>query len=75
MEGDAHDCGGAYHRWVDHRVHPRRGDHRRLTRLIVPGKQNISVLATIALGIVAAVIGGILWVAIFPDKDGIAWIG
>jgi uncharacterized membrane protein YeaQ/YmgE (transglycosylase-associated protein family) len=46
-----------------------------LARLIVPGRQNISVLATIVLGIVAAVIGGILWVAIFPDNDGIAWIG
>ena len=46
-----------------------------LARLIVPGKQNMSAIATIVVGIVAAIIGGILWVAIFPDNDGIAWIG
>jgi uncharacterized membrane protein YeaQ/YmgE (transglycosylase-associated protein family) len=46
-----------------------------LARLIVPGKQNMSVVITIVLGIVAAVIGGILWNAIFPDNDGVAWIG
>jgi uncharacterized membrane protein YeaQ/YmgE (transglycosylase-associated protein family) len=46
-----------------------------LARLIVPGKQNMSVVVTIVLGIVAAIIGGILWNAIFPDNDGIAWIG
>jgi uncharacterized membrane protein YeaQ/YmgE (transglycosylase-associated protein family) len=46
-----------------------------LARLIVTGRQNMSVGATIIVGIVAAVIGGILWEAIFPDNDGIAWIG
>jgi uncharacterized membrane protein YeaQ/YmgE (transglycosylase-associated protein family) len=46
-----------------------------LARLIVPGKQNMSVGVTIVLGVVAAIIGGILWEAIFPDNDGIAWIG
>jgi uncharacterized membrane protein YeaQ/YmgE (transglycosylase-associated protein family) len=46
-----------------------------LARLIVPGKQNMSVGVTIVLGIVAAVIGGILWEAIFPGNDGVAWIG
>jgi len=46
-----------------------------LARLIMPGRQDLSVVATIVLGIVAAVIGGILWEAIFPDNDGIAWIG
>jgi uncharacterized membrane protein YeaQ/YmgE (transglycosylase-associated protein family) len=46
-----------------------------LARLIVPGKQNMSLVATIVLGIVAAVIGGILWEAIFPHNDGVAWIG
>ena len=46
-----------------------------LARLIVPGKQSISILVTVVLGIVAAIIGGILWQAIFPDNDGIAWIG
>jgi len=46
-----------------------------LARLIMPGRQDLSIVATIVLGIVAAVIGGILWEAIFPDNDGIAWIG
>jgi len=46
-----------------------------LARLIVPGKQSMSVGVTIVVGIVAAVIGGIMWQAIFPDNDGIAWIG
>jgi uncharacterized membrane protein YeaQ/YmgE (transglycosylase-associated protein family) len=46
-----------------------------LARLLVPGRQHMSILATIALGVVAAVIGGILWNAIFPGNDGIAWIG
>jgi uncharacterized membrane protein YeaQ/YmgE (transglycosylase-associated protein family) len=27
------------------------------------------------LGIVAALVGGFLWNAIFPNNDGIAWIG
>jgi uncharacterized membrane protein YeaQ/YmgE (transglycosylase-associated protein family) len=46
-----------------------------VARLIMPGRQSMSIAATIALGVVAAVIGGILWEAIFPDNDGIAWIG
>jgi uncharacterized membrane protein YeaQ/YmgE (transglycosylase-associated protein family) len=46
-----------------------------VARLIMPGKQNMSIAATIILGVIAAVIGGILWEAIFPDNDGIAWIG
>ena len=46
-----------------------------LARLIVPGKQNISIWMTIGLGVVAAVIGGYLWNAVFPDNEGVAWIG
>jgi uncharacterized membrane protein YeaQ/YmgE (transglycosylase-associated protein family) len=46
-----------------------------LARLMMPGKQNMTIVATIILGVVAAVIGGILWEAIFPNNDGIAWIG
>jgi uncharacterized membrane protein YeaQ/YmgE (transglycosylase-associated protein family) len=46
-----------------------------LARLIMPGKQNMSIVATVVLGMIAAVVGGILWEAIFPDNDGIAWIG
>jgi uncharacterized membrane protein YeaQ/YmgE (transglycosylase-associated protein family) len=46
-----------------------------LARLLVPGRQSMSVGVTIVIGVVAAVVGGILWEAIFPDNDGIAWIG
>jgi uncharacterized membrane protein YeaQ/YmgE (transglycosylase-associated protein family) len=46
-----------------------------LARLLVPGRQSMSIVATVLLGIVAAVIGGYLWNALFPDNDGIAWIG
>jgi uncharacterized membrane protein YeaQ/YmgE (transglycosylase-associated protein family) len=46
-----------------------------LARLLVPGRQSMSLVVTIILGIVAAIVGGILWEAIFPDNDGIAWIG
>ena len=46
-----------------------------LARLLIPGRQNMSVVATIVLGVIAAVVGGLLWEAIFPDNDGIAWIG
>jgi uncharacterized membrane protein YeaQ/YmgE (transglycosylase-associated protein family) len=46
-----------------------------VARLLLPGKQEMSFVATLILGIVAAVIGGYLWDAIFPGNDGIAWIG
>ena len=35
----------------------------------------MSIVVTVILGIVAAVAGGLLWEAVFPDNDGIAWIG
>ena len=46
-----------------------------LGRLLVPGRQSMSIALTVGLGIVAAVIGGYLWNAVFPDNEGIAWIG
>jgi uncharacterized membrane protein YeaQ/YmgE (transglycosylase-associated protein family) len=46
-----------------------------LARAIMPGRQEMSLVATIVLGVVAAVIGGLLWNAIFPGNEGIAWIG
>jgi uncharacterized membrane protein YeaQ/YmgE (transglycosylase-associated protein family) len=46
-----------------------------IARLIMPGKQNMSIVATVVLGVIAAIVGGILWEAIFPENDGIAWIG
>ena len=39
-----------------------------LARLIVPGRQNMSILATIALGIVGSFVGGFLGYLIF-GKD------
>lgn len=46
-----------------------------LARAILPGRQEMSIVATIVLGVIAAVIGGLLWNAIFPDNEGVAWIG
>lgn len=46
-----------------------------LARLILPGKQQMSILMTMLLGVVAAVIGGLIWNAIFPTNAGVAWIG
>ena len=46
-----------------------------IARLLLPGRQEMSIVATIILGVVAAVIGGLAWEAIFPDNDGVAWIG
>ena len=47
-----------------------------LARLVLPGKQNISLLVTVILGILGALAGYYLWGAI-SDKgntDGIDWI-
>ena len=46
-----------------------------LARLIVPGRQDMSIVGTVLVGVIAAVVGGLLWELIFPDNDGIAWIG
>jgi hypothetical protein len=43
--------------------------------MLILGRQNMSVVATIVLGVIAAVVGGLLWEALFPGNDGIAWIG
>jgi uncharacterized membrane protein YeaQ/YmgE (transglycosylase-associated protein family) len=40
-----------------------------LARLLVPGRQNISILATILLGIVGSFVGGFLGYLIF-GRDG-----
>jgi uncharacterized membrane protein YeaQ/YmgE (transglycosylase-associated protein family) len=44
-------------------------------RLLVPGRQNISTLMTVIIGIVAATLGGILadWMGV-GDTKGIDWI-
>lgn len=44
-----------------------------LARLILPGKQNISVLWTIVVGIVAALVGTLI-VGSLRDTNGIDWI-
>ncbi len=48
-----------------------------LGRLFAPGKQNISILVTIIVGIVAALLGTAIWNAIQQsgsDTPGIDWI-
>jgi uncharacterized membrane protein YeaQ/YmgE (transglycosylase-associated protein family) len=46
-----------------------------VARLLLPGRQEIGMVATIVIGVVAAVLGGLLWETIFPGNDGIAWVG
>ncbi len=41
-----------------------------LARLIKPGKQRLSMVATIALGVVGAIIGGLIG-SLFNDSTGI----
>ncbi|NHN56491.1 GlsB/YeaQ/YmgE family stress response membrane protein [Calidifontibacter sp. DB0510] len=47
-----------------------------LARLVVPGKQNISVAVTIVLGILGALIGGFIAKSVLnvADNGGIQWI-
>jgi len=46
-----------------------------LGRLVVPGRQNLSIWVTIAIGIVAALIGGVIAQALgVGDTNGIDWI-
>lgn len=46
-----------------------------LGRLLLPGRQNISIWLTIAVGIVAALLGGVIatWLGV-GETDGIDWI-
>lgn len=46
-----------------------------LARLVLPGKQNLGMIATILVGIVGAVVGGYLWRAVFGESGGVEWIG
>lgn len=46
-----------------------------LARLVLPGKQNISIVMTIVLGAVGAIVGGFAYEAIGGDDTaGIDWI-
>ncbi len=46
-----------------------------LARLILPGRQNISVVVTVVVGILAALLGGLIatWLGVGETK-GIDWI-
>ena len=46
-----------------------------LARAILPGKQQMGMIATIVLGVASALVGGFLWAAVFSGNDGVAWIG
>ena len=47
-----------------------------LARLVLPGKQNISTLVTVILGILGALVGSWLYTAVSGNEDtsGIDWI-
>lgn len=46
-----------------------------LARLVLPGKQNISIVMTIVLGAVGAIVGGFAYEALGgSDTAGIDWI-
>jgi uncharacterized membrane protein YeaQ/YmgE (transglycosylase-associated protein family) len=45
-----------------------------LARLIVPGPTRIGLFATIAIGVIGAVVGGWLAGEIFRETEGIDWI-
>jgi uncharacterized membrane protein YeaQ/YmgE (transglycosylase-associated protein family) len=45
-----------------------------LARLLVPGRDHLGVVGTLAIGIVGALIGGWLAGAVFPHTAGIDWI-
>lgn len=49
-----------------------------LARLIVPGKQDLSIVATIVLGIIGSFVGGTLWSLIVNQEfnlESASWIG
>jgi uncharacterized membrane protein YeaQ/YmgE (transglycosylase-associated protein family) len=45
-----------------------------LARFLVPGRTSMSLLATIVIGIIGAVIGGWLAGAVFEETEGVDWI-
>lgn len=45
-----------------------------LARLLVPGRTSMTLLATIVIGIIGAVIGGWLAGAVFEETEGVDWI-
>ena len=46
-----------------------------LARLVLPGKQNISIVMTIVLGALGAIVGGFVYIALGGEEtSGIDWI-
>ncbi len=45
-----------------------------LARAIVPGKQDLSLMMTVGLGIVGMLLGQIVGRLITPDNEGVPWI-
>lgn len=46
-----------------------------VARLLMPGPDPIGILGTIIVGIVGAIVGGYLWIAVFGNSEGPEWIG
>lgn len=48
-----------------------------IARLIMPGRDPIGLLGTLAIGVVGALLGGAVWAALpFGDRqENVAWIG
>lgn len=46
-----------------------------VARLVMPGRDPIGIVGTILVGIVGAVAGSYLWVALFGETEGVEWIG
>ncbi|MBA2312824.1 MAG: GlsB/YeaQ/YmgE family stress response membrane protein [Actinobacteria bacterium] len=46
-----------------------------IARLLLPGRDPIGCLGTIAVGVLGALIGGTLWTELFGPQRGVAWIG
>jgi len=46
-----------------------------IARLLLPGRDPIGCLGTIAVGVLGALIGGALWTELFGPQRGVAWIG
>ena len=46
-----------------------------IARLLMPGPDPIGILGTIIVGIVGAIVGGYLWIALFGNSEGPEWIG
>ncbi len=45
-----------------------------LARGLLPGKQDLSILMTVGLGIVGMLLGQIIGRVITPDNEGVPWI-